>query len=167
MHAPIAVDDLGDAKIDGGRHQRDRLVLAEAFDVHQEAPHFPERILHGKVERGLCVDLALALRAELGEIVGMAEPGQHPVGLGLDQGIREIGKGPACKIGLLVQDHLERACHRAFDRGAAELAVALRGMGIADREQRAGHRNRKIDRRALARAANCRDCRRNRTAARS
>ena len=78
MHAPIAVDDLGDAEIDGGRHQRDGLVLAEAFDVHQEAPHLAERILHGEVERGLRIDLALALRAEL-SLTALAETKHWPV----------------------------------------------------------------------------------------
>src|SRR3984957_12058903 len=84
VHAPIAVHHLGDAKIHRRRHQRDRLVLAQPFDVHQEAAHLAERVLHRKIERRCRVDLALSLGAELGEIVGVAEPGQHPVGLGLD-----------------------------------------------------------------------------------
>src|SRR3979411_845097 len=49
VHAPIAVDDLGDAEIDRGRHQCDRLVFAEAFHVHQEAAHLAERIFHREV----------------------------------------------------------------------------------------------------------------------
>src|SRR3954447_8690451 len=133
VHAPIAVDHLRDAEVDGGRHQRDRLVLAQPLHVHQEASHLAKRIFHGEVERGLRVNLALALSAELGEVVGMAESGQDPIRFGLDQGIREIGKGLAGEVGLLVQDHLEGSGHRAFNRGAAQFAVALRGMGIADR----------------------------------
>src|ERR1700709_344000 len=37
VHAPIAVDHLRDAEIDRDRHQRNRLVLAQALHVHQEA----------------------------------------------------------------------------------------------------------------------------------
>src|SRR3569832_377414 len=40
VHTPIAVDDLRHAKIDRGRHQRDRLVLGESFGLHQEAAFF-------------------------------------------------------------------------------------------------------------------------------
>ena len=43
-----------------------------------------------------------------------------------------------------MQDELEIAGQRGFDRGAAELAVALGGMGIADREERTGHCDRII-----------------------
>src|ERR1700722_17936789 len=32
MHAPIAIHHLCHAKVDRGRHQRDRLVLAQPFD---------------------------------------------------------------------------------------------------------------------------------------
>jgi hypothetical protein len=37
MNAPIAIDHLCYAKIHRGRHQRDRLVFAQAFDVDQKA----------------------------------------------------------------------------------------------------------------------------------
>ena len=51
---------------------------------------------------------------------------------------------------MLVQDEFEVAGQRGLDRGAAEFAVALRRMGIAHREERAGHRDRIIHPRALA-----------------
>src|ERR1700752_2018917 len=71
MDAPIAVDHLRDAEIDRRRHQRDGFVLAETFDVHQKAAHLAKGILHREIERGFGIDLALPLRAELGEIVRM------------------------------------------------------------------------------------------------
>ena len=126
MHAPIAVDHLRHAEIHGGRHQRDRLVLAQAFHIHQETAHLAERILHGEIERRIGVDLALPLRTEFGEIVRMAEAGQHPIGFSLDQGVTEVGKGLSREIALLVQDDLKRARHRAFDRRSAQLTVTYR-----------------------------------------
>ena len=165
MDAPIAVDHLRDAEIHRRRDQRDRLVLAQSLGVHQEPAHLAERVLHREIERGFGVDFALPLGAEFGEIIRMAEAGQHPVGFGFDQRIGQIGERPAGMIGLLVQHDLEGAGHRTFDRGAREFAVALRGVRIADREQ-APPAPKPADRpRRPCRAANCRGCRRNRPAA--
>jgi hypothetical protein len=41
----------------------------------------------------------------------------------------------------LVQDHLDHRRHRTFDGRAAQLAIALAGMGIAQRQEAAGHRH--------------------------
>ena len=48
----------------------------------------------------------------------------------------------AAEIAMLVENEFEIPGQRGFDRGAAEFAVALRGMGIADGEERAGHGHR-------------------------
>ena len=50
------------------------------------------------------------------------------------------------QAGALDQVESERHAHRALDGGAADLAVALRGVGIANREQRAGDLDREIER---------------------
>ena len=60
------------------------------------------------------------------------------------------------------QDHV----HRAFNRGAADFAVALGGMGVADAEQSARDLNRQIKRRAGRQDRGCPDCRRRAGAAR-
>src|SRR5207244_8553364 len=96
-------------------------------------PSFPTR-RSSDLERGSRIDLALPLRSEFGEIVRVAESGQHPVRFSLDQGIAEIGEGTPGEISLLVQNNLERAGHRAFDRGPAQFAIALGSMRIADRQ---------------------------------
>ena len=49
------------------------------------------------------------------------------------------------EVRILHQLEGERDAHRAFDRRAADLAVALGGMGVAHREQRAGNLDRKIE----------------------
>src|SRR5713226_8059455 len=51
VDAPIAVDHLRHAEIDGDRGQRDGFVLAEALGRHQEVPHLAERVAHRAVER--------------------------------------------------------------------------------------------------------------------
>ena len=60
------------------------------------------------------------------------------------------GRGEARRLQPRVLDQVERQhdVHRAFDRRAADLAVALRGVGVADREQRAGDLDRQVERRA-------------------
>src|SRR6266404_5364585 len=68
--------------------------------------------------------------AEFSAIIRMAESGQHPVGLGFDQRIGQVGKRTAGTVGLLVQHDLKGPGHRTFDRRSAEFAVALGGMRI-------------------------------------
>ena len=94
------------------------------------------------------------------------------------------------RLQLRVLDQVERQhdVHRALDRRAADLAVALRGMRVADRKQRARHLDRQIERgaggevadveiaadpprrhdrmQARSRRAQCRSCRRRASAAR-
>src|SRR5476649_86053 len=68
VHAPIAVDDLRHAEVDGDRHQADRLVLGELLRRHQEAPHLAERIAHRAVDGGFLEDIGLRGGAEVGKI---------------------------------------------------------------------------------------------------
>jgi len=51
VHAPVAVDHLRDAEVDGHRHQRDRLVLGEALRGHEEVAHLAEGVLEREVDR--------------------------------------------------------------------------------------------------------------------
>ncbi len=101
--------------------------------------------MHGEVDRGFLIDLGLGVLAQFGQVVGVAEAVHHPFRLGLDQRIAEIGEDLAGQILFLVQDELEHAGQRALDGGAAQLAVALRGVRIADRKQAAIDRHRQED----------------------
>src|SRR5476649_319947 len=78
VHAPIAVDDLRHAEVDGNRHQADRLVLGELLCRHQEAPHLAEGVAHRVIDRRFLENLRLRGGAEIGEIVWVAEALQHP-----------------------------------------------------------------------------------------
>src|SRR6266851_5495623 len=150
VNAPVAVHDLRDAEVHRDRHQGDRLVLAQALGGHQEVTHLPERILHRQVDRGLLVDLALRIGAQLGQVVRVAEPVEHPLVLGLQQRVVELGQRGPREARALVHDELEGAGQRALDGGAAELGVALRGVRVARREQRPLDRDRVVHRGALA-----------------
>ena len=150
MHAPVAVHDLRDSEIDGDRHQRDGLVLVEATRRHQEVAHLAERVPHREIDGGLLVDLALGVGAELREIVRVAEAVQHPLVLCLEQRVVQSGQRRPGQRVLLAQIELEGAGQRALDGGARQLGVALGGVGIADREERAGHGHRVVHRRALS-----------------
>src|ERR1700733_10889789 len=52
MDAPVAVDHLRHAEINGRRDQRDRFVFAQSSGVHEKTAHLAKRVLHRKVERG-------------------------------------------------------------------------------------------------------------------
>jgi hypothetical protein len=58
------------------------------------------------------------------------------------------GRGEARRLQPGVLDQFERRLdvHLAFDRRAADLAVTLGGMGVADREQRARDLDRQVER---------------------
>jgi hypothetical protein len=51
VHAPVAIDHLGDAEVHRDRHQRDGLVFAEALGGHQEVAHLVIRVTQGQVDR--------------------------------------------------------------------------------------------------------------------
>lgn len=87
-------------------------------------------------------NLGLCVGAERGEVVRIGEAVERPRLIGLQHRMIETFEAGAGEIGLLVQDELEIAGQRGLDRGAAKLAVALRGVGIADREIGAGDRDR-------------------------
>ena len=50
VDAPVAVDNLGDAEVDGDRHQGDCLVLAQPLRRHEKVTHLPEGISHREVD---------------------------------------------------------------------------------------------------------------------
>src|SRR6266496_5752 len=78
VDAPISVDDLGNAEIGAHRHQRDRLIFAQAMHGHQEPAQLPESIPHRAVEAGMVCNLRLRIAAELGEIVRIGEAIDRP-----------------------------------------------------------------------------------------
>ncbi len=159
MNAPICIDDLGHAKIRTNRHQRDGFVFAQLVHGHEEPAQLAERVTHRAVETGVVRDLGLRVGAELGEIVGIGKAIDRPGLFGLQHRMSEPLERRAAEITVLVEDKFKIARERCLDRGTAEFAVALRGMRIADREERAGHRHRIIHPRALPRRANHRCCR--------
>ncbi len=117
---------------------------------HQEPAQLSERVPHGAVEAGVVGDLDLRIGAEFGEIVRIGEPVDRPGVVGFEHRMGETLEGCSAKVVFLVQDEFEIPGQRGLDRGAAEFAVALRRMGIADREVRAGHGDWIIHPRALA-----------------
>ena len=101
---------------------------------HQEVSRLPGRVLHGQIDRGLLVDLRLRVRAQLGQVVRVAEPAQHPLVLRLQQGVAPRLQRGAGQGRLLVEHELEGAGERALDRGPAQLGIPLRGVGVARKE---------------------------------
>src|SRR3546814_5174668 len=90
MDAKVPVHHLAHPEIYAHRQQRDRLVLAELLGRHQETARLAEGVAHGRIDRGLLVDLALRIRAEFLEIVRVAETHDDPFGLGFDQRVIDI-----------------------------------------------------------------------------
>ena len=64
-----------------------------------------------------------------------------------------VVKRGVCEVGALLQIERQHDVHRAFDRRAADLAVALHRMRVADREERARHLDRQIEHRAGGKVA--------------
>ncbi len=105
--AKRSVDDLGDAEIDGDRHQRVGLVGSEPGPIDEQLRHAFGCHAHRRVEI-------------------IAETAGVPMRRGLEHGSVDrhaIERGEP-------QPHVERC----LDRGAASLAVALGEMRIADVE---------------------------------
>jgi hypothetical protein len=132
VDAPIGVDHLGHPEIDRNRHQRDRFVLGEPLGGHQKMPHLAECVAHRPVERGFAEDLGLRLVAELRQVIRKAKAVHNPFVRRLQKRVVEIGEWGSGQAVPLVKDQLEGAGQRAFDRGAAQLRIALAGMRIAD-----------------------------------
>ena len=63
-----------------------------------------------------------------------ADAGRHLVALGVEMARHRARRGEARRLQLGVLHQVERQhdVHLAFDRRAADFAVALRGMGVAD-----------------------------------
>src|SRR5262245_28424374 len=101
VDAPVAVDDLRDTKVDGDGHERDGLVLAEPARGHEEVAHLAEGVTHRQIHRGLRVDFALRLGAELGEVFRVAETVQHPLVLGFEQWVLQaVQRGAGERVAL-------------------------------------------------------------------
>src|SRR5437868_2892654 len=111
MHASYAVDDLRDPQIDAQAGQGDGVALAQAVLRSDQLDH-----RFGRQHRRFV------------EIFVKAEG--DPAGGGF--GVRSLERQ------IIVQAEVDLdALHRAFDGGCADLAVALRGVTVADREQAA------------------------------
>ncbi len=124
MQALVDVDHLADAAIPGGHHQLFRLLLADLALLHQKI-------------RGL----ALENVERLVEVAVDAD--RDPRVFRLD----------ARPLELHVLEHFDRHAHLlvgGLERGQVDLAVALRGMGIAGPQQRALDEHRHVERAALS-----------------
>lgn len=86
MDGDVAVNQLRDREIHGGRDQRDRIVLGDAEPGAQEAADPPPSVAHRPIERGAGVDFGLRIAAEVAQAVGIAEGDQHEDVGGLDEG---------------------------------------------------------------------------------
>ena len=87
-------------------------------------------------------DFGLRARPQFGQVVRISKAIDRPGLLGLEHRMAKTFQRRAAEIAMLVENEFEIPGQRGFDRGAAEFAVALRGVGIADREERAGHSHR-------------------------
>src|SRR5712692_8908103 len=81
--------------------------------------------------KSTATDISEIASSSLREIVGIAEPVQDPLVLGLEQWVGEPRQCGTRQAGALVHDELEGAGERALDGRAAELGVALRGVGVS------------------------------------
>src|SRR6266446_10864274 len=83
VDAPVAVNHLGDAKVDADCNQRDRLILRQLLSRHQKLAHLAKRIAQGEIDRRFRVDIGLRLGSELSEVIGKAEAVHQPLVLSL------------------------------------------------------------------------------------
>jgi hypothetical protein len=81
--------------------------------------------------------VSAAVTAEVG-----VKPHYDPMGGGLGARPRDLH--------VLAHDELELAAQAGLDSGKVDLALALSGVGVADREQRARRVDRQVERRAGA-----------------
>jgi len=127
VDSPIAVDDLRDAEVDTNGHKRNGLVFAQLIGMHQEIPHLAESIAHRVIDGRLFEDLALCVWSKVSQVLGIAEPVDHPLLLGLEQGPAKARQGSAFgNFLLLVEDELKETGPRGLDRRAGYLAVPHR-----------------------------------------
>src|SRR5579864_4105088 len=121
VHALRDVHDLRDAEIDADTRERKRLVPRDA-----------ELALHQIEHRRQCV---------LGrEIEVLVEPEREPRAVGARDRRAQL------EVTQLEAQH--RTFERALDRGARDLAVALRAVAVAGHDERAVDRDRQVERRA-------------------
>ena len=149
MDAPVAVDELRHAEVDALRDDRVGLGVGERVRRHQELARLRVRVVHRQVDVRVRVDVA-RVGGELLEVVGEREAVDDPRVRRLAEREVEDRLPRQAERRLLVHRDLELAGDRRLDRRAVELAVALRGVRVAHREERARHLHRVVHRRPLA-----------------
>ena len=122
MNALHAVHDLSDGKVEDDARERERVRTIEAIlPSHQ-------------VEHGLGRELG-------GDVEVLVEAERHPC-------VRDPRDGHAQLRAVLQLERELCALERALDRGTRDLAVALRAVSVACRDERAVDRNRQVEGRA-------------------
>ena len=130
FHMP-GVDDLEDLEVAGQAAEHVRVARLEPVALGQQRDHVAHgdpRTLHEVVGDAHRAVVAAGVRAR------RERPGRR----------REPGAGG----GAVLNVEAQARAHRALDRRHADLAVALRGVRVADREVRAGQVHRDVERRA-------------------
>mmetsp|Transcript_15068 Transcript_15068/g.50597 ORF Transcript_15068/g.50597 Transcript_15068/m.50597 type:complete len:696 (+) Transcript_15068:128-2215(+) len=148
VDAPVAVDDLRDAKLAARAHESDGFRFRDALRVHQESARLGEAVRQSEVDRAADGE-DVGRRVQVRQVVGVREA-VDDVDVVVLQKRKVDRRHELGQRGGLVEGDAELGRHRSLDCRARELGVALGCVRVADDEHGAGDLDLVVHRRALA-----------------